>query len=254
MTAGTRRRRRIDAERRAGALRAGGAPLHRFAAGPPGVLPRAGRRRLVVASTLTRAPRRRSRAAAGGGARAAGRRQELGAWLHIAEDGTVTVYTGKVEVGQDIRTSLTQAVLEELPAPPRVGAPGHGRHRPDPVRRRHLRQPHHAGHGAAAAPGGGHRAAAAGWPGPPSRWKRATPAALTVADGKVTHAASGRSLGFGALTRGQKLAARWCPRTRRCGRRPQWTVAGQSLTKVDARAVVTGAAQVHLGPHAGRAC
>src|SRR3989442_10905326 len=42
--------------------------------------------------------------------------QEIGAWLHVGEDGTVTVYTGKVEVGQDIRTSLTQAVAEELRA------------------------------------------------------------------------------------------------------------------------------------------
>src|SRR5262245_21839763 len=42
---------------------------------------------------------------------------EIGAWLHIAEDGTVTAYTGKAEVGQNIRTSLTQAVAEELRAP-----------------------------------------------------------------------------------------------------------------------------------------
>jgi isoquinoline 1-oxidoreductase len=41
----------------------------------------------------------------------------IGPWLHIAEDGTVTVYTGKTEVGQNIRTSLTQAVAEELDAP-----------------------------------------------------------------------------------------------------------------------------------------
>ena len=39
---------------------------------------------------------------------------EIGAWLHIGEDGTVTVFTGKAEVGQNIRTSLTQAVAEEL--------------------------------------------------------------------------------------------------------------------------------------------
>ena len=43
--------------------------------------------------------------------------QEIGAWLHIGEDGVVTAYTGKVEVGQDIRTSLSQAVAEELRAP-----------------------------------------------------------------------------------------------------------------------------------------
>ncbi len=43
--------------------------------------------------------------------------QEIGAWLHIGENGKVTVYTGKVEVGQNIRTSLTQAVSEELACP-----------------------------------------------------------------------------------------------------------------------------------------
>src|SRR5438477_9841114 len=42
---------------------------------------------------------------------------DIAAWLHIGEDGTVTVYTGKTEVGQNIRTSLTQAVAEELHAP-----------------------------------------------------------------------------------------------------------------------------------------
>src|SRR5262249_15445663 len=41
----------------------------------------------------------------------------LGAWLHIGEDGAISVYTGKVEVGQNARTSLTQAVAEELRAP-----------------------------------------------------------------------------------------------------------------------------------------
>src|SRR4051812_21928361 len=39
---------------------------------------------------------------------------EIDAWLHISENGKVTVYTGKVEVGQNIRTSLSQAVAEEL--------------------------------------------------------------------------------------------------------------------------------------------
>jgi isoquinoline 1-oxidoreductase len=37
-------------------------------------------------------------------AAAAEGRQKSG-WLHIAESGEVTVYTGKVEVGQNIRTS-----------------------------------------------------------------------------------------------------------------------------------------------------
>ena len=43
--------------------------------------------------------------------------KEIDAWLHIGENGKVTVYTGKVEVGQNIRTSLSQAVAEELRVP-----------------------------------------------------------------------------------------------------------------------------------------
>jgi len=39
------------------------------------------------------------------------------AWIHIAEDGTLNVFTGKVEVGQNIRTSLSQIVAEELMVP-----------------------------------------------------------------------------------------------------------------------------------------
>src|SRR5262249_34609582 len=43
--------------------------------------------------------------------------QNIGAWLHIGQDGTITAHTGKTEVGQNIRTSLTQAVAEELHCP-----------------------------------------------------------------------------------------------------------------------------------------
>ena len=42
---------------------------------------------------------------------------ELAAWLHIDENGRVTVYTGKVEIGQNIRTSLAQTVADELRVP-----------------------------------------------------------------------------------------------------------------------------------------
>src|ERR1700694_72630 len=44
--------------------------------------------------------------------------QTLSAWMHIGEDGQVAFHTGKVEVGQNARTALTQAVAEELHAPP----------------------------------------------------------------------------------------------------------------------------------------
>jgi isoquinoline 1-oxidoreductase len=56
-----------------------------------------------------------------------GRRQREGenvlpdnvsAWLHIAPNGEITAFTGKVEVGQNIRTSLTQALADELRCSP----------------------------------------------------------------------------------------------------------------------------------------
>lgn len=43
--------------------------------------------------------------------------QEIGAWIHIDKDGSVRVFTGKTEMGQNIRTSLTQAVADELRTP-----------------------------------------------------------------------------------------------------------------------------------------
>ena len=49
---------------------------------------------------------------AGGGARRGTNEPAptaLSAWLHIGEDGRVTVYTGKVEVGQNARAPFTVA-------------------------------------------------------------------------------------------------------------------------------------------------
>src|ERR1039458_7128607 len=43
--------------------------------------------------------------------------QDLDAWLHIGEDGAVAIYTGKTEVGQNIRPSLSQAASQELHCP-----------------------------------------------------------------------------------------------------------------------------------------
>ncbi len=43
--------------------------------------------------------------------------KDVSAWLHIDADGKVKVFTGKVEVGQNIRTSLAQQVAEELHVP-----------------------------------------------------------------------------------------------------------------------------------------
>ena len=44
--------------------------------------------------------------------------ENVAAWLHIGPDGSITAFTGKVEVGQNIRTSLTQAVADELRCSP----------------------------------------------------------------------------------------------------------------------------------------
>jgi len=47
----------------------------------------------------------------------AGAEGVVGAWIHVGENGMVTIYTGKAEVGQNIRTSLAQIVAEELHVP-----------------------------------------------------------------------------------------------------------------------------------------
>lgn len=39
---------------------------------------------------------------------------QLSSWIHVGANGTITVFTGKAEVGQNIRTSLSQIVAEEL--------------------------------------------------------------------------------------------------------------------------------------------
>ncbi len=44
--------------------------------------------------------------------------ENVSAWLHIAPDGSITGFTGKVEVGQNSRTSLTQAIADELRCSP----------------------------------------------------------------------------------------------------------------------------------------
>src|ERR1700683_4503869 len=67
---------------------------------------------LVVLVAL---PNARAQESGGGRGRGGGvTPQDVGAWLHIAESGAITVHTGKVDMGQNMRASLTQAVAEEL--------------------------------------------------------------------------------------------------------------------------------------------
>ena len=51
------------------------------------------------------------------GQRRRGEPVTLATRLHIAEDGTVTILTGKVEIGQGSRTQITQAAAEEMGIP-----------------------------------------------------------------------------------------------------------------------------------------
>lgn len=46
--------------------------------------------------------------------------QNIAAWLHIEPSGAITAFTGKVEVGQNARTSLTQCVADELRCSPEL--------------------------------------------------------------------------------------------------------------------------------------
>lgn len=175
----------------------------------------------------------------GGGARRRGESlpQEINAWLHIGESGKVTVFTGKVEVGQNIRTSLSQAVSEELHLPIEqidmvmgdtqltpfdMGTFGS---RTTPTMNLQLRKV------AAAARDTLIGLAAA-------QWK--TDAQHLVAEhGQVTDPQNHRSLEYAALTRGQQLTQS-LPAEDPLIPAADWKVAGQSSPKVDGRDFVTG--------------
>lgn len=163
--------------------------------------------------------------------------QELSAWLHIGEDGMVSVFTGKAEVGQDIRTSLTQVVAEELRIePPSIrmvmadtdltpwdaGTFG-SRTTPDMSPR--LRR-------AAAAARELLLDMAAERLGAPR-------GELSIAEGRVRHASSNRTAGFGELTKGSKLL-RTIAGENLLTPPANWKIAGTPLKKINARDIVTG--------------
>jgi len=163
--------------------------------------------------------------------------KEIDAWLHIAESGKVTVYTGKAEMGQNIRTSLSQAVAEELHVPIEkidmvmgdtqltpfdMGTFGS---RTTPTMNLQLRKV------AAAARETMIGLAAAQW--------QTERQHLVAADGKVTDPQNKRSVEYAALTKGQQLTQTVTPETPLIPA-ANWKVAGQSALKVDGRDFVTG--------------
>lgn len=163
--------------------------------------------------------------------------QQIGAWLHVGEDGMVTAYTGKVEMGQDIRTSLSQAVAEELRAPLAsvsllmgdtdltpfdMGTFGS---RTTPTMNPQLRR------AAAAA-----REMLIDLAAEQLKVERTS---LVISDGKVTHPPTKRSLGFGELTKGQKLM-KAIDASVALTPADKWEIAGKSALKVSGHEVVTG--------------
>ncbi|MGC2639133.1 MAG: molybdopterin cofactor-binding domain-containing protein [Acidobacteriaceae bacterium] len=163
--------------------------------------------------------------------------QEVSAWIHIDVDGKVTVLTGKVEVGQNIRTSLAQSVAEELRVafesismtmgdtgltPWDMGTFGS---RSTPTMGPQLRSM------AAAARDLLVEAAAQRW--------NADSTTLVAEHGQVKNPKTGEWLAYGVITKGEKL-------TRTVSGDPpltpatDWKIAGTAVPKADGRAFVTG--------------
>jgi isoquinoline 1-oxidoreductase len=163
--------------------------------------------------------------------------KDLAAWLKIDEKGAVTVFTGKAEVGQNIRTSLTQAVAEELHVgidavtlvmadtdltPYDMGTFGS---RTTPTMAPQLRK------AAAVAREMLIDLAAQTWGVPRT--------GLVAADGTISNPLTGKLLKFEELTKGQKLVKTIDDGTP-LAPAAKWTVAGTPVPKIDGRAFVTG--------------
>jgi CO/xanthine dehydrogenase Mo-binding subunit len=162
---------------------------------------------------------------------------DVAAWLHVDEKGVITAFTGKTEIGQNIRTSLTQAVAEELRAPVHsitlvmadtaktpydMGTFGS---RTTPTMNAQLRRV------AAAAREMLIDLAAERW--------QTDRASLQASDGKVSDGARARSASYGELTRGQRLVRTIDDRAVTTPP-SQWKIAGTPVPKVNGREIVTG--------------
>lgn len=173
----------------------------------------------------------------GRGGRSRALPEDIAAWLHIAESGAITVFTGKAEVGQNIRTSLAQAIAEELHTsttrislvmgdtmltPYDMGTFGS---RTTPIMSPQLHKV------AAAAREMLIDLAAAQW--------KVAAATLVVKDGQVRNPANGAALPFGELTKGKKLTKSISSDVRVTPAK-DWQIAGHNLLKVNARSIVTG--------------
>jgi nicotinate dehydrogenase subunit B len=163
--------------------------------------------------------------------------QEIGAWIHIDQAGLIVAYTGKVEFGQNIRTSLAQAVAEELHVPTSMirlvmgdtdltpfdlGTFGS---RTIPTMAPQLRK-------AAAAARETLIALAA-------ERLQVEPGAVRIVDARFVNHDASKSLTFADVAKGIKLI-KTIPADVKTTPTKDWTIAGQSIPKVDGRDYVTG--------------
>jgi isoquinoline 1-oxidoreductase len=165
---------------------------------------------------------------------------EIGAWLHIGEDGTVTGFAGKAEIGQNARTTLAQTIADELGVafasvrmvladttltPFDAGTFGS---RTTPTITPQLRKVAAAARDLLVAK------AAKQWNVPVEK--------LVAGDGKVVDPATGRSLRYAELAR-EDIEAQKPPTEDPVKPASLWTIAGKPVPKVDAREFVTGGHQ-----------
>ena len=163
--------------------------------------------------------------------------KEIGAWLHIGEDGTVTGFAGKAEIGQNVRTTLAQTIADELGVafasvrmvladtaltPFDAGTFGS---RTTATITPQLRKVAATARDLLVAK------AAKQWNVPAEK--------LVAGDGKVSDPASGKSLRYAELAR-EDIGAQKPPAEDPIKPASQWTIAGKPVPKVDAREFVTG--------------
>ncbi|MGH9310151.1 MAG: molybdopterin cofactor-binding domain-containing protein, partial [Vicinamibacterales bacterium] len=184
---------------------------------------------LLVASAPEAAPQESGRS----GRQAAA--ADLAAWIHIDDTGGITAHTGKTEIGQNIRTSLAQAVADELHVPlARVSL----------VMADTDLTPYDQGtFGSQSTPRMAPVLARAAATAREMLIDRAAAlwtvdrARLTCGDGRI--AGEGRSIGFGDLVKGARLAG-VVPADAPIAAPAAWTVRGTPAKKVDGRPFVTG--------------
>jgi len=159
------------------------------------------------------------------------------AWIHIGEDGKVNIFTGKVEVGQNIRTSLSQIVAEELMVP--VSSITMIMGDTDLV-------PYDAGtYGSRTTPQMGtqlRKAAATAREAlielAAKKWD--TPATnLHAEGGMIVNATTKEKINYGALTKGQQLLMTISDNVPVIAAK-DWKVAGKSASKIDQRDFISG--------------